>query len=136
MKVYLDSNFFIYLFARKSEFHTWCVELAESIENGEIDAISSVTTLTEVLSHKDSHAIETALQRINNLKFIDLDKATSLKAAELRRRHSSLTTPDAQHLACALTSKAATMVTNDRYLAKVAAEYLKIKQLKINPAQA
>jgi predicted nucleic acid-binding protein len=129
MKLYLDANFFIYLFSPDSEFHGSCVKIADSIESGECDGITSVVTLVEVLKTESGRSLETAITRVQNVVFLPVDEKVSLQAAKLRREHKSLYAPDAIHLASAILSRVDNFVSNDAVLNKISKEYVSLKTI-------
>lgn len=92
----------------------------EAVSRGEIQLITSAVTLLEVLVHPIRHDDEPLAQRYNDILLssphiatISVTPLTAQVAAELRAERN-LKTPDAIHLATAITHKADAFLTNDR----------------------
>jgi predicted nucleic acid-binding protein len=95
------------------------------VDSAEIDAFSSVVTLTEVLTMplaKGNTVYEQAyvdmLLNSNGITLIPVSISIARRAAELRARHN-LRTPDAIHVATALEAGCQAFLTNDLGLKRV-----------------
>ncbi len=120
--VYLDSNVFIFpviyedkiLVASKSKI------ILLAIENGKIDAATSILTWDEVvwvvlrlLGRKDALMQGRKLLGFPKLKFIDADEAVILKAQSLMENYN-LKPRDAIHAASAILSGNKIIVSDDK----------------------
>lgn len=118
-KVAIDTNALIYLMERHPLYHDLCKEVFVLIEKGHLVGITSVLLFTEVLTKplKDNNiavvrAYKAVLSTFPNLVIKQIDKQTSILAAELRAKYS-VKTPDALFLATAILENADAFVTND-----------------------
>jgi len=118
-KVALDSNCFIYLI-EGSAYAEPLIELFQQIEHGEVEAVTSVLTYTEVLTGayhmNDTRIIEeyrTTLRHFPHLRFRNMDLPIADLAAQYRTKYR-LKTPDAIQIATAVIEEADVFVTNDQ----------------------
>lgn len=95
------------------------------IENTPIEAISSVITLTEVLTHPmriGQTSLEQEYRDIllhsNSFRLLQVTAAIAENAAQLRARYN-LRTPDALHTATAIDARCDAFLTNDLGLKRV-----------------
>lgn len=128
---YTDTNILIYLLEGHEQYASIVADLLKQFteQNGQL--ITSVITITEFLAGTTASSLET-LHRIPRLQFISLDEALAESAAQLQRKHPAMHIGDAVHLATALESRATLFFTNDKLLAKIASEYMKVKSLGEN----
>ena len=94
--------------------------LFQAVARGQVTLVTSVVTLIEVLVHplrQGDHALAQAyndlLLNSSGFTTVPVDAAIAQSAAELRSG-SRLKTPDAIHLATAITRSADVFLTNDR----------------------
>ena len=110
--------------------------LFQAVDHGDIQLVTSVVTLLEVLVHPIKHGDEAIAQNYNdillsspNIATLPLTPVTAQVAAELRAEHG-LKTPDAIHAATAIYEKADAFLTNDRdFSALDGIEVLKLRDL-------
>jgi len=108
----------------------------ESVSRGEITLITSTIALLEVLVHPIRHDDEPLAQSYNDILLssphistLPVTPLTAQVAAEIRAE-GKLKTPDAIHLATALTHKATTFLTNDRdFGSNPSIEILKLRDI-------
>jgi len=115
----LDSNVFIYHLGEHPDFGTYAKELLKAVEDGQLTAITSELTFTEVLGYpgmSDEQAIiaEREIKK-TNVKLNKVNADTLLLAASLRRKYN-IRTPDAIHIASAIRASATQFISNDRKL--------------------
>ena len=124
--VTLDSMIFLYLFEEDKRFIKKIKPLFENIENGRLKALTSIISPLEVLSApklekvpEKRTAFRRFFQKTPNLVVQALSWEVMEKAAEMRRRHFSLRTPDSIQLATAVVTKSQLFITNDEKLKKL-----------------
>lgn len=119
----LDTNIFIYHLISHFSFGPDAKKLFTLIENGEVQAISSVITYTEILTLparvKEDNLIK-EYQRLflnfPNLSFVPVNIELAHEAALLLGNYPSLKMADALILATALVKKAKALITEDKRL--------------------
>lgn len=123
-KVAIDSNCFIYLI-EGSAYAESLMELFQKVEQGELEAVTSTLTYTEVLTEpyksKDNQLIEeyrATLRHFPHLRFRSMDMAVADRSAQYRVQYG-LKTPDAIQLATAVLEEADVFITNDQDFKKV-----------------
>jgi predicted nucleic acid-binding protein len=123
-KVAIDSNCFIYLI-EGSAYVEQLMELFQQIEQGKLEAVTSILTYTEVLTDpyrtKDIKLIEEyrmTLRHFPNLRFRQMDLPIADRSAQYRVQYG-LKTPDAVQLATAAIEEADVFITNDHDFKKV-----------------
>lgn len=125
----LDTNIFIYYFNGRSSFYSQALQLLETITQNQINTVSSMLTLAELLSFKAPDSalkqLEEELFLMPNLRLLEVDRNISRKAATIRREYQ-FKLPDAVQLATAVSAKAKVFITNDHRLKS-------FKKLKIIP---
>ena len=121
----IDSAPFIYFVERHPNYLGLMREIIRRIDAGEIEAVSSVVTLTEVLTHPLrfrnvllAQKYRDVLYQSRNFRLLPIDAATAEIAADLRARYN-LRTPDALQLAAAIRAGCNAFLTNDATLKKV-----------------
>lgn len=119
MKVFWDTNLFIYLWEKKS-FAKEMVALTAFMENGDHHIVTSTLTLGEILvlparlGRLDLVAkYREAMQR---LVLIPYAQEAAVHFAQLRAANPTLRPPDAIQLACALVNRCDLFLTNDNRL--------------------
>lgn len=128
----LDSNIFIYQLHSHPIFGpTVKKQIFTPLLSGNLQAITSVITFTEVLSLQAPNSQVTSLKelllRLLNMTFLDVNQEIAMMAAEIRREYG-FRLPDAVQLATALSAKAKAFITNDQRLKSF--KKLKILSLK------
>ncbi|GAX89234.1 type II toxin-antitoxin system VapC family toxin [Effusibacillus lacus] len=123
-KISLDSNCFIYLM-EGSPYEKFLLHLFRKIENGDLQAVTSTLTVTEILSHPykkgNIRLVEEyrgLLSSFPNMKVRAVDFHVADRAAELRNQYR-LKTPDAIQLATAILEDTQIFVTNDKDFSSV-----------------
>jgi len=125
--MYLDTNILIYLLEQHNDYSERVADVLEEIAHNNGQLVTSVITVTEFLAGTESSSLVT-LQKVPRLQFAHLSEGLAEKAACLQNKES-LQIGDAIHLATALEQGADTFFTNDKQLAKIAKNYMKIEQL-------
>lgn len=115
-----DTNCLIYYIERHPDYYPLVKSLFQAIENGNLRAITSAITLTEVLTLpfrskrtelvKKYHQI---LTNTENIELLPIDTVIARQAAILRAGYSQLRTPDALQLSAAIFAKADAFIGND-----------------------
>ena len=125
--VYLDTNILVYLFEHHPTYGR-CV--AETITELHVDHTFNCATLTvtEGLAQVTKITLETFLA-MPDLQLVPLDATIAARAGKLQH-DTGLKIGDAIHLATALDRQADVFLTNDKRLAKTAAQYLSVKTLE------
>jgi len=118
-RIAIDTNAFIYLMERHTEYFNVVRELFNAVEIGKVYAVSSVLLITEVLTKplKDGNKGLTDrylafISTFPNLGLREIDQNVAHQAAKLRARYG-FKTPDALFLATAMEEKAEAFITND-----------------------
>jgi len=121
-RVYLDTNIFIYALEAYPAFVDELTELFESLDEGNLSAVTSELTLAEVLVRpfidgniERQTAYQHALQSSEVLEVVPVSRDVLIEAARLRSV-ANLRLPDAIHGATARLTGCATFLTNDRRL--------------------
>ena len=125
LRLGIDTAPFIYFVERHPDYLGLMREIIRRIDAGEIEAVSSVVTLTEVLTHplrfknvSLAQRYRDVLYRSRNFRLLPIDAAIAEVAANLRARYN-LRTPDALQLATAIRAGCDAFLTNDATLKKV-----------------
>jgi Predicted nucleic acid-binding protein, contains PIN domain len=125
LRLGIDTAPFIYFVERHPDYLGLMREIIRRIDAGEIEAVSSVVTLTEVLTHplrfKNvllAQRYRDVLYRSRNFRLLPIDASIAEVAANLRARYN-LRTPDALQLATAIRAGCDAFLTNDATLKKV-----------------
>lgn len=129
VRLYLDSNIFIYAFeGRSGELRDAASLLVRRVFAGENPGCTSVLTRAEVLVHPLGQRQTELADRYRRLLSangpIDIERVAPRiadLAAELRADYASLKLPDALHLATAIQSDCGAFITADKRLAVVSA---------------
>jgi predicted nucleic acid-binding protein len=124
-KICLDTMVFIYAFEDHPVYGSFLQSLFRSVEQGELEAVTSTLTLTECLAQpyrkKDMALVaryKVLFRNFPHLAVLPLDEEVAERTALLRGRYA-LRTPDAIQMATALVAKADAFVTNDTGLPAV-----------------
>jgi predicted nucleic acid-binding protein len=118
----MDTSPLIYFVEQNPQFYSIVKPLFQRIGDGELTAVASVLSLTEVLSipykleRQDLvDAYQAILGNNPNLSIIDVSFEIAHHAARLRATYN-LRTPDAIHIATALHRGCTAFLTNDHRL--------------------
>lgn len=122
MKVFWDTNIFLYLVERHPVFHSKVLSLYdEQLSRGD-QLVTSVLTLGELLAQPLRHNRRDLVDRYRSLLTAEIgvelavfDRPAADHYAGIRSR-TSVCQPDAIQLACAAACGAGTFVTNDQRL--------------------
>lgn len=125
-RVAIDTNVLVYTVERIQPYMSALSPLWESAERGDVHVVVSALALTEVLVRPlqmGDAQMETAYRRLlldsEALQLEPIDTRVLELAASLRASYSSLKTPDAIHLATAMSCGCGCFLTNDRQLRHV-----------------
>ncbi|WP_166652453.1 type II toxin-antitoxin system VapC family toxin [Enterovirga rhinocerotis] len=120
--VYLDTNILIYAMESAGEDGDWARRWLTEIDGGRISAVTSELSLVEVLPHPLAHgrgAIADSYRRLlvsrPTFRIAPVSRAVLMRAAEFRASSGSAT-PDAIHIATALTEGCGAFLTRDERL--------------------
>jgi predicted nucleic acid-binding protein len=122
-RVYLDSNVFITAMETPGaqSDHAWWI--IDAVDDGKIAAVTSEITIAEVLvkpMQLGDSAFITAYQEMiapsPHFDVLPIRRDILVSAAQLRARRGSIRLPDAIHVATALASSCACMVSDDQQL--------------------
>ena len=131
MKIFWDTNLFIYLWEKKSHAREMTA-LTAFMEAGQHTLATSTLTLGEILVHPSRSGREDLVaiyrEAMQRLVLIPFDREAAVCFAKLRADHPALRPPDAIQLACAMTGGYGLFLTNDDRLASLA----KVTGLKIH----
>lgn len=122
--LYVDTDILVYLL---EQHHDYSQAVAHTLEANHGPLITSTITVVEFLAGTVSSTLAT-LHMVPGLQFIELNDQLAEQAATYQRKHG-MQIGDAIHLATAVDSGTSVFFTNDKQLAKIAAQYLTIKTL-------
>jgi predicted nucleic acid-binding protein len=132
LKIALDSNIFIYALEDEGMLADKSRELLFRIKETSNHVFTSVLTIQEVLVgvYKEGlvNKVNSYLNFIlnaDNISIIDLSMDIAIKSAQIRAKFVQIRTPDAIHLATAISQKVDEFYTVDKRLPK------KIENLRI-----
>ena len=115
----LDTNIFIYYLHQDPLFGEKAKYIFSELIAKKIKILTSVITLTELLSlkqsEKDTAKLKNFFLEIPNLETKEVSEDIALEAAKIRRKYG-FHLPDAIQLATALVGKADMFITNDTKL--------------------
>jgi len=124
-RLYIEAAPLVYYVEENPTYVERMDAVIAAIENTPIEAVSSVITLTEVLTHPlrlgQTHyerAYRDILPHSSGFELVPVTVESADLAARLRARYN-LRTPDALHIAAALTTGCDAFLTNDRALQRV-----------------
>ncbi|HBQ50519.1 hypothetical protein A3B42_00420 [Candidatus Daviesbacteria bacterium RIFCSPLOWO2_01_FULL_38_10] len=115
----LDTNIFSYQFHQDPQFGLLTKKIFDELSKDNLQAVTSVVTLIEILSVRVSLSkvkqLKELFLRTPNLSILDVNHEIALEAAAIRRKYG-FRTPDAIQLATAKLNRAKAFVTNDERL--------------------
>lgn len=121
----LDTSVFIYFVEQHPRYHILCESVFQAIETGQIRATTSTLTLLEILVQPYLKKLDdlvlkfyALLTTYPNLNWIDLSLDIADTAARLRAEYR-LKTPDAIHVATAISSGSTGLLCNDSAFKRV-----------------
>lgn len=124
-RIAVDAMVFIYQFEDHPQYAPLTQLVFDGMEAGRLEAVASVLCLTEVLTGARIADRQDLVDRYRlvfatfpNLAVPDVTRAIADRAAELRARYR-IRTPDAIHVATALTTGATALLSNDAALQRV-----------------
>lgn len=129
----LDTMLFIYLFEEDEKYIDDIQSLFESIEKGNVKAVTSAVTiiecLTKPLKKNDFPLVaryKTAFRNFPNLTVLPVSLEMAEKAASIRAAYG-LKTPDSIQVAGGILGRAKTFLTNDFHFEEI--EGIRVMQL-------
>jgi len=123
LKVYLDSNIFVYSMFAHPQFGKACKSILDDVENGVLEGVVSQLVPVEVMSvavrHDPSEAT-TAITAIYSLplQIMNVGQTVLSLACKLASKYS-ISGYDAVHIATALNSGTENIISNDGLLSRV-----------------
>ena len=123
MKVYVDSNVFVYSMFAYPAFGSACRIVTEDLENGTLEGVVSALVPVEVMSvaiRHDPSKAELAVTSVCSLplKILEISRDILFQAPGIAVRYS-LNGYDAVHIATALEAEARHVISNDDDLARI-----------------
>jgi predicted nucleic acid-binding protein len=123
--VAVDTAPIIYLIEKHPDYLPLVLPFFEAVERGEVQAITSALTLTEVLVHPWRRGDQRLVQQYSrillharNLTTVSVSSEIAVEAARIRS-DTGVKVPDAIHLANALLGGAKFFLTNDGDLVQI-----------------
>lgn len=137
-RIGIDTSPIIYLVEKHPRYFPLMADILSLISNGNISAISTMVTLTEVLTYpikqgnlQLANEYEKILLNSIGFRIIAVDVPVARRAAELRAQYN-LKTPDALQIATALVAGCDAFLTNDVRLKQVKAiSFLILDELEL-----
>jgi len=124
--VFIDTAPIIYYIEAHPEFGPLAQEIVSAFQSGDINAFSSVITLTEVLpkpigggDEKLARRFAEFLKRAENLTMVEISESIAESAGKLKGLHPFLKTVDAIQIAASLDVGANAFITNDKKLRQI-----------------
>lgn len=121
-RIYIDTVVMIYAVEQASVYGSLLAHLWAKVQAGNLDVLTSELTLMEVLvipiRNSDTFLTDAykRLLRSPQIQLVSINQLILEKAARLRAVTPSLRTPDAIHIATAITSGCNQFLTNDQRL--------------------
>ncbi len=124
--VFIDTAPIIYYIEAHPKFGPLTKEVVKAFQSGNINAFSSVITLTEVLpkpievgDEKLARKFAEFLKRAKNFAMVEISESIAESAGKLRGLHPFLKTVDAIQIAASLDVEADAFITNDKKLKQI-----------------
>ena len=124
-RLYTETAPLIYYVEENSTYVAKMAAIIAAIEERPIEAVSSVLTLTEVLTHplklgntKLAQAYRDILLNSGGFRLLQVTSRIAESAADLRARYN-LRTPDALHVAAGIDARCDAFLTNDTGIKRV-----------------
>ena len=123
MKVYVDSNVFVYSMFAYPAFGSACRIVTEDLENGTLEGVVSALVPVEVMSvaiRHDPSKAELAVTSVCSLplKILEISRDILFQAPGIAIRYD-LSGYDAVHIATALEAEVRHFISNDNDLARI-----------------
>jgi predicted nucleic acid-binding protein len=142
-RLYTDTAPLIYYVEENPTYVSRMDVVFEAIEERPIEAVSSVITLTEVLTHPIQLGNTRLVQEYRDIllnsrefRLIPITSRIAESAADLRARYN-LRTPDALHVAASMDARCDAFLTNDASIKRVTEiAVLVLAELELNSAEA
>ncbi|HEX9867783.1 MAG TPA: PIN domain-containing protein [Candidatus Tectomicrobia bacterium] len=133
----------IYYVEEKRTYVAKMDAIIAAIEDSPIEAVSSVITLTEVLTHplkvgnaRLVHEYRNILLNSRRFRLLPITSQIAESAADLRARYN-LRTPDALHVAAGIDARCDAFLTNDAGIKRVTEiTVLVLAELELDSAEA
>lgn len=124
MKVFFDTNLFIYLWEQSGGARADAVRrVLKALRGAEGILVTSALTLAEILVHpmkrREDRVVKAYVERFGHLELVAFDTACAVLFAGIRARSPRVRPPDAIQLACAARARCDWFLTNDRRLSGV-----------------
>ena len=134
-RIYFDANIFIYALEGISPFAEALLDVFESVDKGEMTAVTSELSLAECLvkplTEKNATQrtiFEQSLTTSDTFKVVPVHREILKMAASLRATHTTIRLPDAIHVATALSERCTAFLTNDsRIKVSISLHFLLLK---------
>jgi predicted nucleic acid-binding protein len=124
-RVGLDTPVFIYHFENHPNYRNLTFELLEAVEQGRLQAVTSVLTVMEInvrplsLGREEvARQYEALLANYPNLNLIEITREVAHRAADLRAKFG-LRAPDALQIAACLQAGCTVFITKDKALERL-----------------
>lgn len=138
-RIYLDTNIWIYALEGFPAFLQELTALFQTIDQGNLNAITSELTLAEALvkpiqngSSTQQDTYKQLITTTSHLQVIPVQRNLLISAAQLRVS-AKLKLPDAIHAATALASQCSTFLTNDAKFQSVSGLHTIVLSQVISP---
>jgi Predicted nucleic acid-binding protein, contains PIN domain len=139
-RLYIEAAPLVYYVEENPNYAERMEAIIGAIEDTPIEAVSSVITLTEVLTHplrlgqtRFEQEYRDILLHSSGFRLLPVTAETADIAAHLRARYN-LRTPDALHVATAIGAGCDAFLTNDRDIKRVTAlRVLLLDELELGP---
>lgn len=121
-KIFLDTSPLIYFLSGDSIFQPQMKKILLSIKDQVEEVVTSTVTCSEYLVYpyrqKDEKSVMALYKFLKNInvKIIEVDMKTAVKAAKIRAEYPHIKLPDALQLAAATLSGCDVFLTNDKQL--------------------
>lgn len=132
---YLDTNVFLYAIDKNSKFYSSASTLLKLVENGVMDATTSIETFQEIIhlakkQKRLKNGIEICLLIIQLIPNpIPIDKTILKIFMKMTEKYTSLESRDCLHLAACISANINILVTEDHHLKKIKEKSLEIKSM-------
>ncbi len=124
--IFIDTAPIIYYIESHQKYGPLTREIVTTFQSGELDAFSSVITLTEVLpkpinkgNKKLALKFSNFLKHGKNFKLLDISSGIAERAGKLRGKYTSIRTIDAIQVSTAIDGGADLFITNDIRLKQI-----------------
>ncbi len=131
-KVFLDSNFIIYIIEGSVDFQTQVSEIVDDLEKNKTKLVTSTITIMECLTgliktNKDTEPFFEMIKDFN-IDIADVSRDIAIKAANVRAKYPGIKQMDSIQLASASYLNCDYFITNDKQLCN---QYQELKMIMI-----